>query len=78
MEEPNYALAGTPWRSLKGQSLSQQFGYIAERLFIDEEDVSNSHKQEFGGVVMAGDIKYKDINGMIKLQRKIWCRLVFR
>ena len=67
VEEPNYALAGTPWRSLKGQSLSQQFGYIAERLFIDEEDVSNSPKQEFGGVVMAGDIKYKDINGDDKI-----------
>lgn len=63
VEEPDYALAGTPWRSLKGQNLSQQYGYIAERLFIDEEDVKNSPVQEFGGVVMAGDIKYKDING---------------
>lgn len=62
VEEPNYELAGTPWRSLKGQNLSQEFGFIAERLFIDEEDVKNSPVQEFGGVVMAGDIKYKDIN----------------
>lgn len=63
VEEPDYELAGTPWRSLVGQNLSQRFGYIAERLFIDEDDVKNSPKQEFGGVVMAGDIKYKDING---------------
>lgn len=62
VEEPDYELAGTPWRTLKGQNLSQRFGYIAERLFIDEEDVKNSPTQEFGGVVMAGDIKYKDIN----------------
>lgn len=62
VEEPDYDRAGTPWRSLKGQYLSQTFGYIAERLFIDEDDVSNSPPQEFGGVVMAGDIKYKDIN----------------
>lgn len=63
VEEPDYELADTPWRSLVGQNLSQRFGYIAERLFIDEDDVKNSPKQEFGGVVMAGDIKYKDING---------------
>ena len=37
-------------------------GYIAERLFIDEADVANSPVQELGGTVMAGDIKYKDIN----------------
>lgn len=62
VEEPDYASVGTPWRSLKGQNLSQRFGYIAERLFIDKDDVSNSPTQEFGSVVMAGDIKYKDIN----------------
>ncbi len=63
VEEPNYAMAGTPWRSLVGQNLSQRYGYIAERLFVDDDDVKNSPTQEFGGVVMAGDIKYKDING---------------
>jgi len=63
VEEPNYAMAGTPWRSLVGQNLSQRYGYIAKRLFVDDDDVKNSPTQEFGGVVMAGDIKYKDING---------------
>ena len=37
-------------------------GYIAERLFIDEEEVNNSPRQMFGPYG-AGDIKYKDING---------------
>jgi TonB-linked SusC/RagA family outer membrane protein len=61
-EEPDYELLGTPWRSRKGHSVSQQWGYVAERLFIDEEDVLASPRQDFGEY-MAGDIKYKDIDG---------------
>jgi TonB-linked SusC/RagA family outer membrane protein len=39
-------------------------GYIATGLFRDEQDVTSSPVQTFGGVkVMPGDIKYKDING---------------
>ena len=44
-----------------GHPISQQWGYIAERLFIDEEDVENAPRQEFGEY-RAGDIKYKDLN----------------
>ena len=33
---------------------------MAERLFVDEQDIANSPKQ-FGDY-LAGDIKYKDIN----------------
>ena len=58
-EEPAYANA--PWRLRKDQKLSQQWGFIAERLFLDDEDVKNSPKQDFGEYG-AGDIKYKDIN----------------
>ncbi|MDO6802008.1 TonB-dependent receptor [Wenyingzhuangia sp. 1_MG-2023] len=61
-EEPDYASAGIPWRAKTGQSLNQPYGLIAERLFVDEADVANSPVQDFGEV-MAGDIKYKDING---------------
>ena len=61
-EELDYTSAGLPWRSRIGLNLSQPFGYIAERLFIDEVDVANSPLQTFGEY-MAGDIKYKDING---------------
>ncbi len=59
-EEPDYS--DVPWRSRIGQKLSQPYGYIAERLFIDENEVKNSPKQTFG-TYGAGDIKYKDING---------------
>jgi TonB-linked SusC/RagA family outer membrane protein len=59
-EEPDYS--ATPWRSRVGSKISQQYGLIAERLFIDEDDVRNSPQQMFGNY-MAGDIKYMDING---------------
>lgn len=62
IEEPDYVGAGTPWRSQVGQNLSQRWGFIAERLFVDEADIANSPTQNFGDVVMAGDIKYKDID----------------
>ncbi|MDP4290324.1 MAG: TonB-dependent receptor, partial [Bacteroidota bacterium] len=61
-EEPNYT---EPWTYKVGYSTSQKWGYIAERLFIDDEEVRSSPTQNFGGSVptMAGDIKYKDVNG---------------
>ena len=61
------------WRNKAGHSLSQQWGYVAERLFIDKQDILNSPSQ-FGlyvsdsprvtaeDKVMPGDIKYVDIN----------------
>lgn len=62
VEEPDYHSQKTPWRSQVGQSLSQRWGYIAERLFIDEADIANSPDQTGLGFYEAGDIKYKDIN----------------
>lgn len=62
VEEPDYSDA--PWRSLVGRKLGQLDGYIAERLFIDDEEVANSPLQNFGDAfpTMAGDIKYMDLN----------------
>lgn len=59
-EEPDY---GYPWMSHQGRALNQMVGLVAERLFIDEADVANSPYQTCGPDAMAGDIKYKDING---------------
>lgn len=59
-EEPDYS--DMPWLSRKGQKIKQEFGLVAERLFVDEEEVRNSPRQTFGEYG-AGDIKYKDING---------------
>ncbi|MES2376065.1 MAG: TonB-dependent receptor [Bacteroidota bacterium] len=59
-EEPQYKDKNL---SRIGNSLSQTFGYIAERLFIDDKDVANSPPQNFGIIPKAGDIKYVDVNG---------------
>lgn len=45
-----------------GHNINQQWGLIAERLFVDEKEIQNSPTQDFGRY-MAGDIKYKDVNG---------------
>jgi TonB-linked SusC/RagA family outer membrane protein len=61
------------YRNRPGHSINQQWGYVAERLFIDKQDILNSPSQ-FGlyvspgnkvsaeDKVMPGDIKYVDIN----------------
>lgn len=59
-EEPEYRWS---YLSRIGWPINTWKGYIAERLFIDEADVANSPIQELGGIIQAGDIKYKDING---------------
>ncbi len=61
-EEAEYSRLNMDWLSKRGNAVKQQWGYVAERLFIDDADVANSPRQEFGEY-MAGDIKYKDING---------------
>lgn len=58
-EEPAY---NEKYKSHIGQSLSQIYGLIAERLFVDEYEVSNSPLQSYGEY-KAGDIKYRDVNG---------------
>jgi TonB-linked SusC/RagA family outer membrane protein len=45
-----------------GQNTSNLHGLIAERLFVDEYEVANSPRQDWG-LAEAGDIKYKDLNG---------------
>uniref|UniRef100_UPI0032170C87 SusC/RagA family TonB-linked outer membrane protein n=1 Tax=uncultured Draconibacterium sp. TaxID=1573823 RepID=UPI0032170C87 len=45
-----------------GYPIRQQWGLLAERLFVDEAEIANSPKQDFG-LYQAGDIKYKDVNG---------------
>jgi len=61
IEEPDYS--ETPWLSRVGQPINQRWGYVAERLFVDQDEVNNSPVQSFGGVYSGGDIKYRDING---------------
>lgn len=50
-----------PWRSHVGYSINQQWGYLAERLFVDDEEAAKSPRQNFGEYG-GGDIKYRDMN----------------
>ncbi len=60
-EEPEYK---EPWRLHKGYPIKQSWGFIAERLFIDDEEALNSPSQAgFGSQYGGGDIKYTDVNG---------------
>ena len=62
--EPDYAY---DYLSRIGYPVNQAWGLLAERLFIDQEDIENSPEQ-FNGFssssnsYMPGDIKYTDVN----------------
>jgi hypothetical protein len=58
MDEKNY-----PDEYLKhiGHSINQTWGLVAERLFVDEQEIANSPEQAYGSY-QAGDIKYLDVN----------------
>ncbi|MDR2472198.1 MAG: TonB-dependent receptor [Tannerella sp.] len=51
------------WKLRVGNSTTQMYGYIAEGLFVDDAEVANSPKQFGSNLVMAGDLKYRDVNG---------------
>jgi len=59
MDEKNYT---DKYLSRLGYNKDQWWGLIAERLFVDQQEINNSPKQDWGNY-LAGDIKYKDING---------------
>lgn len=58
LDEKDYA---DEYLKRQGHSIHQWWGLIAERLFVDEAEIANSPKQDFGKY-QAGDIKYKDVN----------------
>lgn len=69
-EEPQWS---EPWRYITGQPINRGWGYVAERLFVDDKEARNSPSQIFsinGRAPQGGDIKYRDLNndGMINQQ----------
>ncbi|WP_316816540.1 TonB-dependent receptor [Pedobacter nyackensis] len=59
-EQPAYK---EPWRILKGEKIGVRWGYIAERLFVDDNEAASSPSQNFGAnPPKGGDIKYRDMN----------------
>jgi TonB-linked SusC/RagA family outer membrane protein len=61
IEEPDYK---EQWRHFIGQPVNRGYGYIAERLFVDDKEAQNSPTQIFGNGArpQGGDIKYRDLN----------------
>lgn len=62
-EEPDYP---EPWRKTIGHPIRSGFGYVAERLFVDDVEAQSSPTQVFsatGKSPRGGDIKYRDLNG---------------
>jgi TonB-linked SusC/RagA family outer membrane protein len=57
-EQPEYK---EKYKYRVGNPINQQYGLIAERLFVDEYEVANSPAQTYGEYG-AGDIKYRDVN----------------
>src|SRR3546814_18550492 len=45
-----------------GHNINQHWGLVAERLFVEADEVDNSPEQDFGRN-MAGDIAYTEIDG---------------
>jgi TonB-linked SusC/RagA family outer membrane protein len=61
-DEPRYN-DNEYYRSKIGYAFSQQWGYVADRLFVDDYEVANSPSQARGIYpISGGDIKYRDIN----------------
>lgn len=52
-----------PWQIETGRPMSTQYGYVAEGLFSNQEEIDNHATQQLGSTPMPGDIKYRDLNG---------------
>jgi TonB-linked SusC/RagA family outer membrane protein len=61
----NWEQAAQPYdyQLYNGYTNGAHRGYVALGLFRDAQDIASSPVQSFGGTVLPGDIKYKDVNG---------------
>jgi len=59
-DEPNYSNIGLSNLSAIGLPINTNWGLVAERLFIDDQEVANS--PIYTSATHAGDIKYLDLN----------------
>lgn len=63
------------WRQKDGRPINGTWGYVAERLFVDQADIDHSAEQRFGNSPMPGDIKYKDLNNDGRIDGSDQCEL---
>lgn len=57
-----------------GHMFGEFTGYMADGLFVDQNDINNRPVQQFG-VVAPGDIRYKDLNGDNVVDANDWTYL---
>jgi len=62
MVEDDSPAKAYPWLETRGQSVYTRFGYVAEG-FYTQEEINDPKVPRTAGVVQAGDIKFKDLNG---------------
>jgi len=69
LDEKNYR---DEYRKRVGHPIKQTWGLVAERLFVDQLEIDNTPRQEFGSY-MRGDIKYLDVNrdGLINSEDEV-------
>lgn len=58
MDEPSFL--EYPGLSEIGKPLGMYWGYVSDGLFLDQDAIDNSPRQDFGFTVVPGDIKYVD------------------
>src|SRR5581483_12081463 len=51
-----------PWMEHKGNNILARYGYVAEKLFVDQKEINENPVPGDKTKVMPGDIKYKDLN----------------
>lgn len=51
-----------PWMYRTGNPLNTRFGYVFDRFFTEEDDISALPDQSLQGTPQPGDLKYKDLN----------------
>jgi tonB-linked outer membrane protein, susC/ragA family len=59
-DEPSYPYE---WSLATGRPTSVKYGYVAEGLFQNEDEIAQHATQQLGSTPKVGDIKYKDLNG---------------
>ena len=52
-----------PWMESRGTSVGQRLGYICDSFYTDDDIKSNPDVAKTVEPVMAGDLKYRDLNG---------------
>jgi len=62
--EDNSPIKPYAYQNSRGQTIGRNYGFIAEGLFKDQNDIDKSPDQTYlQGLIRPGDIKYKDLNG---------------